>query len=132
MSPVVLTIAKLLPASARATGASSGSSPSRAAFTPRRRASGVITVTDPYDVTTQMLGGLLQRIHLTATQRCLDLHHMNQITERIDRERATGATATFAPRSADCYPPAFTRSSRSVSDTPPVTPGAVRAGRFRR
>ena len=32
------------------------------------------------------------------------LQHMNQITERIDRETSTGAPATFAPRFAALLP----------------------------
>jgi hypothetical protein len=33
------------------------------------------------------------------------LHHMNQVTERIDRERSTGVTPTFGPRFAELLPP---------------------------
>jgi len=32
------------------------------------------------------------------------LHHMNQITERIDWERSTGAALTFGPRFARLLP----------------------------
>jgi hypothetical protein len=42
-------------------------------------------------------GRFLERIHLAATAAGLGLQHMNQITERIDRERALGRPATFAP-----------------------------------
>jgi hypothetical protein len=48
---------------------------------------------------------LLQRIHLTATRSGVALQHMNQITERIDRERTTGAVPTFAPRFSALLPP---------------------------
>ena len=59
----------------------------------------------PDDRRTQLdAGRLLQRIHLRATSRGIALHHMNQITERIDREATTGAAATFAPRFADLLP----------------------------
>ena len=40
----------------------------------------------------------LQRIHLGATHDRIALHHMNQITERIDREQELGLPATFGPR----------------------------------
>ena len=50
-------------------------------------------------------GRLLQRIHLTATSQGIALQHMNQITERIDREATTGAAPTFAPRFAALLPP---------------------------
>jgi len=96
LSPIMLTMAKLLPASSRAYGDRFWVKQTRDVHTKTAAAYGVITVTDPYDVTTQLLGGrLLQRIHLTATRQGLALHHMNQITERIDRERATGQPATF-------------------------------------
>jgi len=78
-----------------------GSPWTRDVHTKTAAAYGIITVADPYDPATQLLGGrLLQRIHLGATHRGLALQHMNQITERIDRERATGAPATFAARFA--------------------------------
>ena len=53
-------------------------------------------------------GRLLQRIHLTATSQGIALQHMNQITERIDREATTGAAPTFAPRFAELLPPGAT------------------------
>jgi hypothetical protein len=106
MSPAMLTMAKLLPASSRASGDTFWLNQTRDVHTKTAAAYGVITVTDPYDATTQLLGGrLLQRIHLNATHRGLALHHMNQITERIDREKATGAPATFSPRIARLLPP---------------------------
>ncbi len=43
-------------------------------------------------------GRLLQRIHLAATAGGLGMQHMNQMTERIDREADQGAPATFLPR----------------------------------
>jgi len=106
MSPVMLSMAKLLPATSRAAGDSFWVNQTRDVHTKTATAYGVITVTDPYDATTQLLGGrLLQRLHLNATHRGLALQHMNQITERIDRERATGAPPTFLPRLAQLLPP---------------------------
>jgi hypothetical protein len=107
LSPVTLTVAKLLPASSRAYGDTFWVKQTREVHAKTAAGYGVITVTDPYDVTTQLLGGrLLQRIHLTATRQGLALHHMNQITERIDRERTTGRPATFAARFAELLPAA--------------------------
>jgi len=105
MSPVMLSLAKMLPASSRAAGDSFWVNQTRDVHTKTAAAYGIITVADPYNATTQLLGGrLLQRIHLGATHRGLALQHMNQITERIDRERATGATTTFAARIAELLP----------------------------
>jgi len=105
LPPVTLTLAKLLPAASRAYGDSFWVKQTRDVHTRTAAAYGVLTVTDPYDVTTQLLGGrLLQRIHLTATRQGLALHHMNQITERIDREAATGRPPSFATRFAELLP----------------------------
>lgn len=62
---------------------------------------GVVLVDDPYARADQLAGGrLAQRVHLTATTRDLALQHMNQITERIDRDRAGGRPADAAARLA--------------------------------
>jgi hypothetical protein len=64
-------------------------------------------------------GRLLQRVHLAATANGLALQHMNQITERVDREASLGKPATFAPRlDAVCWQtPAGTAWSPSGSAT---------------
>ena len=63
---------------------------------------GVVTTSAPDDRRVKLdAGRLLQRIHLRATAAGIALHHMNQITERIDRE---GAGGTFASRFAALLP----------------------------
>ena len=105
MSPVVLTLAKLLPASSRSAGDKFWVTQTRKVHTKTAAAYGVITATDAHDVTTQLVGGrLLQRVHLTATHQGLALHHMNQITERIDRESLAGQPPEFARRFAGLLP----------------------------
>ncbi|MBL1086482.1 hypothetical protein JK359_31715 [Streptomyces actinomycinicus] len=60
---------------------------------------GVITVDDVTNRTDQFNGGrLLARMHLTAKTLGLGLHHMNQITERIDRDNAAGNPDVFSAR----------------------------------
>jgi hypothetical protein len=56
----------------------------------------------------QSAGDQLQRIHLGATSDGIALQHMNQITERIDREQILGLPPTFATPGTDasCRPPA--------------------------
>jgi hypothetical protein len=99
LSPVVLTLGKLLPASDRSAGDAFWVDQTRTVHTATAAAYGVITVTDPADPLARLTGGrLLQRIHLAATAQGLALQHMNQVTERIDRELSLGARATFAPR----------------------------------
>ena len=102
---LTLTAAKLLPASSRSTGDDFWLTQTRDVHTKTAAAYGVITATDPSDRQTRLQAGrLLQRIHLLATTRKIALHHMNQITERIDREHDTTATPVFAPRFAALLP----------------------------
>jgi hypothetical protein len=103
--PLKLAVAKLLPASSRADGDQFWLKQTTEVHTATAAAYGVITSRTPDDRTAQLSAGrLLERIHLTATSRGVALHHMNQITERIDRERSTGSTPTFAPRFAELLP----------------------------
>ncbi|MEP6980470.1 MAG: hypothetical protein ABJA16_06860 [Nakamurella sp.] len=98
LSPVTLALAKILPASSRVAGDRFWLDQTRSVHTATAAVYGVITVTDTDDVVTRLNAGrLLQRIHLAATAGGLGLQHMNQITERIDRERDQGLSATFAP-----------------------------------
>jgi hypothetical protein len=105
LSPLVLGLAKLLPASSRHDGDRFWVKQTRTVHTATAAAYGVITTTAPDDRRTQLdAGRLLQRVHLSATSRGVALQHMNQITERIDREATTGARATFGPRFAALLP----------------------------
>lgn len=106
VSPRILSVAKALPASSRAAG--DRCSVDRTPTVPAKTATayGIVTAGDPYDRATQLVAGrLLQRIHLTARGQGIALQPMNQITERIDRERAARARATFGPRFAELLPP---------------------------
>ena len=99
LSPVVRTIAKLGPGSSRSGGDEFWVRQTREVHTRTAAAYGVITVDDAMDRRAQLVGGrVLQRIHLAATNDGIALHHMNQITERIDREQELGHPATFGPR----------------------------------
>jgi hypothetical protein len=99
-------VAKLLPASSRTAGDQFWVDQTRTVHTATAAAYGVITTADPDARDVQLTAGrLLQRIHLTATSHTVALQHMNQITERIDRESTTGAAPTFAPRFAELLPP---------------------------
>jgi hypothetical protein len=103
--PLQLALAKLLPPSSRTAGDRFWVDATRDVHTATAAAYGVITTPTPDDRSAQLAAGrLLQRVHLRATAAGIALHHMNQITERIDREAATGAPATFAPRFAALLP----------------------------
>ena len=98
LSPLILAMAKILPATSRTAGDSFWLDQTRTVHTATAAAYGMITVADPTDPTLQLVGGrLLQRTHLAATVAGLGLQHMNQITERIDRDTQLGHTSTFGP-----------------------------------
>jgi hypothetical protein len=97
LGPVVLALAKILPATSRAAGDSFWLEQTRDVHTATAAAYGIITVPDPSDVAQQLEGGrVLQRIHLAATVAGLGLQHLNQITERIDRDTSLVRPSTFS------------------------------------
>jgi len=105
LRPLLRTIAKLTPAASRAAGDEFWVRQTREVHTATAAAYGVLLVGDAADRRTQLAGGrALQRIHLAATRDGVALHHMNQITERIDRERQLGLGASFASRLAPLLP----------------------------
>jgi hypothetical protein len=107
LSPMMTALAKLLPASSRTAGDTFWVNQTRTVHTKTAAAYGVITVPSVTDPGQRLTAGrLLQRIHLDVTSRGLALQHMNQITERIDRETILRATPTFAPRLAELLGPA--------------------------
>lgn len=97
MSPLVLAVAKILPATSRSAGDSFWLDQTRTVHTATATVYGIVTVADPADRAAQLNGGrLLQRIHLSATVDGLGMQYMNQVTERIDRDVQLGNTSTFA------------------------------------
>ena len=97
LSPMVLAAAKILPATSRTAGDAFWLDQTRTVHTATAAAYGVITVADPNDPAQQLTGGrLLQRIHLAATVVGLGLQHMNQITERVDRDTSLSQPSKFA------------------------------------
>ncbi|WP_367320036.1 hypothetical protein [Streptomyces sp. HUAS ZL42] len=101
LSPLMTAVGKLLPATSRASGDTFWVKQTRTVHTRTAAAYGVLLVADPHDAAQQLAGGrLLQRIHLAVTARGLALQHMNQITERIDRDLGLGRKPEFGPRLA--------------------------------
>jgi hypothetical protein len=81
-----LFLAKVLPAQSRTEGDQFWVKSTRDIHTATAAAYGVVRVDDVTDRAAQVTGGrLLARLHLAATAAGLGFHHMNQITERIDR-----------------------------------------------
>jgi hypothetical protein len=96
---LTLFAAKVLPAQSRTDGDAFWVKATREVHTATAAAYGVITVGDVADRTAQVNGGrLLARMHLAATAVGLGFHHMNQITERIDRDHAAGRSDVFSGR----------------------------------
>ncbi|MEO6957695.1 MAG: hypothetical protein ABI137_13205 [Antricoccus sp.] len=101
LDPFTLTLAKLLPAYTRAAGDQFWLTQTETVHTATAAAYGIITVTDCANPSQRLTGGrLLQRIHLAAARRGIGMQHMNQITERIDRDTATGSADVFDARYA--------------------------------
>ena len=99
LGPITLALGKILPATSRTSGDNFWLEQTRTVHTATAAAYGVISTADADDPAQRLTGGrLLQRIHLAITSRGMGLQHMNQITERIDRERQQGLAATFAPQ----------------------------------
>jgi hypothetical protein len=56
----------------------------------------VIVVDDPSSRAARLAGGrLVQRLHLWTAANGLGFQHMNQVTERIDRDRQLGLPTPF-------------------------------------
>jgi len=101
LGALTTAVAKLLPQTSRTSGDTFWVNQTRTVHTRTAAAYGVLLVADSRDPAQQLVGGrLLQRIHLAATARGLALQHMNQITERIDRDRSLGKQPQFGPRLA--------------------------------
>jgi hypothetical protein len=66
---------------------------------------GIIAVPDPHSDAQRLSGGrLLQRVHLWTAAHGLSPGHMNQITERVDRERQLGLASRFGDASCGLIP----------------------------
>ncbi|WP_420124048.1 Acg family FMN-binding oxidoreductase [Nakamurella sp.] len=103
----VRVAAKLVPALAsRSMADAAWVKQTRTVHTRTAAAYGAVLVADPTSRLDQLTGGrLAQRVHLTATTVDLALQHMNQITERIDRDRVAGRPAGTAARLAQILGP---------------------------
>lgn len=99
LSDPISSAGVILPPESRTAGDQFWLTQTKTVHTKTAAAYGVITVADPNDPRTRINGGgLLQRLHLAATDRGLAFQHMNQITERIDRQASQGVAPTFAQR----------------------------------
>jgi hypothetical protein len=97
LSPVMLAATSVFPAASRTAGDTFWLEQTRAVQTSTAAAYGVVAVKNPRNIVQRVIGGrLLQRIHLAATLEGVGLQHMNQVTERIDRDASIGRTSQFS------------------------------------
>jgi hypothetical protein len=98
-------IAKILPATSRSYNDKFWVEHTRDPQTKTAAAYGIIAVPDPSDYRQRINGGrLLERVHLWTAGHGISLGHMNQITERIDRERQLGLTPKFQTAAKQLIP----------------------------
>jgi len=98
-------LAKLLPAQSESATGEAWLKATRERHTKTAAAYGVVAVRDAADNTQRLQGGrLLERVHLWTTGNGLALHHMNQLTERADREVQLGLEPRFGDGLADLMP----------------------------
>lgn len=91
-------LAKLLPPQSQEATGESWLQATRERHTKTAAAYGIVAVRDVADNRQRLEGGrLLERVHLWTTGHDLALHHMNQLTERADRE----AQLALEPRFGD-------------------------------
>jgi len=96
MSVLRTAIAKMLPAGSRERNDDYWLMALRDTQVATAAAYGIVLVPDSAATESRLIGGrALQRIHLAATVNGIALQHMNQITERVDREQQLGLSPTF-------------------------------------
>ena len=126
LPPVVRTLGRLLPATGRS---SDDATFIDLTITQTRSAAtfGVITVDDPADLAQQLAGGrLAQRLHLWAAAHGLGFQYMNQVTERVDRDRQQGVDGVFDARLADLVGSSALTAFRIGHPTVPSQPSPRR------
>jgi hypothetical protein len=98
-------IAKMLPATSRQYNDTFWVKRTRDPQVKTAAAYGIVAVPDARSDAQGLSGGrLLQRIHLWTAAHGLSLGHMNQITERVDRERQLGLASRFGDASRGLIP----------------------------
>ena len=105
MPELTAAIAKMLPATSRQYNDAFWVKRTRDPQTKTAAAYGIVAVPDSQSNAQRLTGGrLLERIHLWTAGHGLSLGHMNQITERIDRERQLGLVPRFGDASRQLIP----------------------------
>jgi hypothetical protein len=123
LSPLTAAMAKVLPPQSREATGRSWLTSVRERHTATARVYGIVAVRDAADDVHRIQGGrLLERIHLWTAAQGLALHHMNQITERADRERQVGVHGRFGDALDALVPDGWQALSTFRLGHPTVTP----------
>jgi hypothetical protein len=105
LSDLVAALAKLLPAQSQAATDDAWLAATRNTHTKTAAGYGIVAVRDARDDLQRLQGGrLLERIHLWASGNGIALHHMNQLTERADRELQLGLAQRFGDQLTELMP----------------------------
>jgi nitroreductase len=101
LSPVITALGKILPPQSREQNDQAWIQQTRDNYVKTAAAFGIVVVRDPTDNVQRIDGGrLYQRLHLAAINRGLAMQPLNQITERIDREKLAGLNPRFTQAAA--------------------------------
>jgi len=105
LSDLTAALAKLLPAQSRTATDEAWLTATRDRQAKTAAAYGILAVHDATDNRQRLEGGrLLERVHLWITGRGLALQHMNQLTERADRELELAIEPQFGDALGELVP----------------------------
>jgi len=105
LSPLITALGKILPPQSREQNDQAWIQQTRDNYVKTAAAFGIVVVRDATDNAHRVAGGrLYQRLHLAAINRGLAMQPLNQITERIDREKLLGLNPRFTQAAADLIP----------------------------
>ena len=105
LSPLITALGKILPPQSREQNDQAWIQQTRDNNVKTAAAFGIVVVRDATDNAQRIAGGrLYQRLHLSAINRGLAMQPLNQITERIDREKLLGLNPRFTQAAADLLP----------------------------
>jgi nitroreductase len=105
LSPLITALGKILPPQSREQNDQAWIQQTRDNNVKTAAVFGIVVVRDATDNAQRIAGGrLYQRLHLAAVNRGLAMQPLNQITERIDREKLVGLNPRFTQAAADLMP----------------------------
>jgi nitroreductase len=105
LSPLITALGKILPPQSREQNDQAWIQQTRDNNVKTAAAFGIVVVRDATDNAQRIAGGrFYQRLHLAAVNRGLAMQPLNQITERIDRERFLALSPRFTTAAAQLMP----------------------------